>query len=170
MVNRLVAVGLMGMIWSCGKPAAEKAAAPMESSSLFGKLETTATKDEVMVTLELPAGKAEPAFLGALVNAEPSGAGACYLIAEVATGKARLVNDNGSGSQELGDKAAVSNRQCELKAAGTRLERTGGRLEVHFGVAFQKGFAGRKQLYGIAMDGNGAGRGLEPGRAFVVAK
>ena len=104
-----------------------------------------------------------------MASTEPSGANACYVIAEVATGKARLVNDNGSGVQELEGKSAVSNQQCELKAAGTRVERTAERVVVHFGVAFQGKFAGKKQMYAIAMDGNGAGKGLEPGGTFLVS-
>lgn len=170
MKMRMVLLGLMGFVASCGKPAADKVAAPMEASPMFGKLETKAEKGELAVTLERAAGKPEPIFMGILVNTEPSGANACYLIAEVATGKARLVNDNGSGVQELETKSAVSNQQCELKAAGTRVERSGERVVVHFGVGFQAKFAGKKQLYAIAMDGNGAGKGLEPGGTFVVAK
>ncbi len=167
---KLVVLGLLGILGSCGKPAADKAVAPMEVSPLFGNLEMKGDKGELTLTLEQAPGKPEPAFLGILVNSSASGLGGCYVIADVATGKTRLVNDSGSGAQELETKASVANQQCELKAAGTRLERSAGKLEVHFGVAFRKEFAGKKQMYGIAMDGNGAGKGLEPGATFVVAK
>ena len=50
-----------------------------------------------------------------------------------------------------------------------RVERTAERVVVHFGVAFQGKFAGKKQMYAIAMDGNGAGKGLEPGGTFLVS-
>jgi len=169
MVMKVVVVGLIGILGSCGKPAAQKAVAPMEVSPMFGNLEMKGDKGELTLTLEQAPGKPEPAFLGILVNASASGLGACYVIADVATGKMRLVNDSGSGAQELETKASVGNQQCELKAAGTRLERSAGKVQVHFGVAFRKEFAGKKQLYGIAMDGNGAGKGLEPGATFVVA-
>ncbi len=170
MVMKVVVLGLIGLLGSCGKPAAEKAAAPMEVSPMFGNLEMKGDKGELTLTLDQAPGKPEPAFLGILVNSTPSGLGACYVIADVATGKMRLVNDSGSGAQELETKASVGNQQCELKAAGTRLERSAGKLDVHFGVTFRKDFAGKKQLFGIAMDGNGAGKGLEPGGTFVVSK
>lgn len=166
---RMGLMGLIAFLGSCGKPAAEKVAVPMETSPMFGKLQSKAEKGDLTLTLERAAGKPEPIFMGVLVNTEPSGANACYLIAEVATGKARLVNDNGSGVQELEGKSAVSNQQCELKAVGTRVERSAERVVVHFGVAFQGKFAGKKQMYAIAMDGNGAGKGLEPGGTFLVS-
>lgn len=153
---------------SCSRPAAEQVAPPMEASPFFGKMELQATPTNLTVTLRRAPGKPEPAFLGALVNVGANGAGACYLLAEIGTGKARLVNDSGSGSVELGATGRVENQQCAVEASGTRVERGEQETRVQFALRYQPKFKGPKQLFGIAMDANGAGPGLEPLGSFQV--
>jgi hypothetical protein len=156
------------LLLSCGRPAADKVAPPMEASPFFGKMQIEATPNNLTVTLRRAPGKPEPAFLGALVNASANGAGACYLLAEIATGKIRLVNDSGSGSVELAGPGPVENQQCAVEARGTTVERSEQQLRVQFNLRYQPNFKGPKQLFGIGMDANGAGPGLEPLGSFQV--
>ena len=54
---RMGLMGLIAFLGSCGKPAAEKVAVPMETSPMFGKLESKAEKGDLTLTLERAAGK-----------------------------------------------------------------------------------------------------------------
>ena len=60
---RMGLMGLIAFLGSCGKPAAEKVAVPMETSPMFGKLETKAEKAELVVKLVNLQGRSRPATL-----------------------------------------------------------------------------------------------------------
>ena len=77
---------------------------------------------------------------------------------EVAAGVARLVNDNGAGSTAAGADGRVANGQCAVTAG--RVERSKQAVAVQLRLQGKPGFRGAKQVYTIAMDGNGQGAGL----------
>lgn len=155
-------VGLTG----CGKPEAEGVAPPMEASPLFGNVEVEPRKGEMTLRLEWAPGKPEPAFLGILVNDGASGVKACYVLVEVAAGVTRLVNDNGAGSAAAGADGRVQNGQCAVEAG--RVERSKRAVSVRLRMAGRSGFAGPKQVFTIAMDGNGQGTGLVPAGTWSI--
>jgi hypothetical protein len=142
----------------CGKPAAERVAAPMAPSPLFGNVRVESRPGQLRLRLDRAPGKPEPAFLGVLVNDGPSGAKACYVLVEVAAGVVRLVNDTGAGSAAAGPDGRVENGQCVVEAG--RVERTKQAVAVRLGLRGKPGFGGPKPMYTIAMDGNGQGTGL----------
>jgi hypothetical protein len=159
-------MGTLCLLLGCGKPAAEGSAAPMEASPLFGNLRLETGKGELTLRLERAPGKPEPAFVGVLVNDAASGVKACYVLVELAAGVARLVNDSGSGSEAAGPDGRVQNGQCRVEAG--RVARSKRTVAVRLRVSGQPGFVGAKQVFAIAMDGNGQGTGLLPAGTWSV--
>lgn len=153
-------IGAVAFVAGCGNPEAEGVAPPMEASPLFGTVRVEPMKGELVLRLDRAPGKPEPAFLGVLVNDGASGVKACYVLVEVAAGVARLVNDNGAGSAAAGGDGRVANGQCEVKAGPVL--RSKQRVAVRLGLKGKPGFGGAKQIYTIAMDGNGQGTELAP--------
>lgn len=150
----------MVLLTGCGKPEADGPAAPMGPSPLFGRVRVEPGRGELTLRLDRAPGKPEPAFLGVLVNDGPSGTTACYVLVEVAAGVARLVNDSGAGSLAAGSDGRVQNGQCAVEAGP--VERTKTAIAVRLRMAGRQGFLGPKQVFTIAMDGNGQGTGLAP--------
>jgi hypothetical protein len=138
----------------------------MEASPLFGNLRLETGKGELTLRLERAPGKPEPAFVGVLVNDAASGVKACYVLVELAAGVARLVNDSGSGSEAAGPDGRVQNGQCRVEAG--RVARSKRTVAVRLRVSGQPGFVGAKQVFAIAMDGNGQGTGLLPAGTWSV--
>ncbi len=138
----------------------------MEASPLFGTVRVEPGLGEVTLRLDRAPGKPEPAFLGVLVNDGASGANACYVLVEVAAGVARLVNDSGAGSEAAGADGRVENGQCTVQAG--RVERTKSAVAVRLRMTGRRGFTGTKQVFTIAMDGNGQGTGLAPAGAWSI--
>jgi len=145
----------------------------MQRLPLFGTL--TVTPDQAAghtqrfsVRLDKAPGKPEPTYVGLLINARDTGADACYLFANVETGHPRLVNDNGSGAQEINGPGQVANHQCQLKAAGSVIERYDSTIKAHFDLEFKSSFVGPKKLYVIAENLSGKSTGIQLAGDFLV--
>ena len=146
---------------------------PMQRLPLFGTL--TVTPDQsaghtkrFSVRLDRAPGKPEPTYVGLLINARDTGADACYLFANLETGRPRLVNDSGSGAQELTGSGQLANHQCLLKAAGSVVERHDSIIEAHFDLEFKPSFVGPKKLYVIAENLSGKSTGIQLAGDFLV--
>jgi len=161
-IHLVFLLGLAG----CGPPGPEGLAPPMEASPLFGTIRIEPQRGELTLRLDRAPGKPELVFLGVLVNDGASGTKACYVLVEVAAGVARLVNDSGAGSVAAGADGRVENGQCVVEAG--RVERTKTAVAVRLRMAGRPGFAGPKQVFTIAMDGNGQGTGLAPAGTWSI--
>lgn len=133
---------------------------------MFGAIRVEPGQGALTIRLDRAPGKPEPAFLGVLVNDGATGVTACYVLVDVAAGVARLVNDNGEGSVAAGADGKVANTQCEV-AAGP-VEKSKQSVSVRLGMKGRPGFTGTKQVYAIALDGNGQSAGLAPAGTWSI--
>ena len=146
---------------------------PMQRLPLFGTLSVTPDQakghtQRFSVRLEKAPGKPDPTYVGLLINARDTGAEACYVFANIETGRPRLVNDSGSGAQELAGPGQLANGQCQLQASGPIIERHDTTIEAHFTLEFKPSFVGPKKLYVIAENLTGKSTGIQLAGDFLV--
>ena len=96
-----------------------------------------------------------------LVSDRLSGAGACYVRYQPATGL-WLRTDAGDGwlgPAAPATGATLANRQCRVGPASAAVDGSGNRLTVSVGIQFEAEFAGTKRLYMLAEDSAGQNSG-----------
>jgi len=170
---RLWFIPFLALFIGCRPESSFPPPPPMQLLPLFGTI--TVTPDQsaghaqrFSVRLDRAPGKPEPTYLGLLINARDNGADACYLFANLETGRPRLVNDSGSGAQELTGPGRIANQQCQLQAAASVIERRDTTIEAHFNLEFKSSFAGPKKLYVIAENLSGKSTGIQLAGDFLV--
>lgn len=173
MLNRFVLFPLLLLAGCCRPEGGFPPPPPMQRLPLFGNLTVTpdagsASSQTFTVRLDMAPGKAEPSYVGLLINGSDTGAEACYLFANLANGHPRLVNDSGSGATELPGPGDLANRQCEVHADATVVERQPNAILARFAVKFRPTFAGSKKLYVIAEGAGGVSTGIQLAGEFQV--
>jgi hypothetical protein len=111
------------------------------------------------VSLRLPSpqrGGSKVVLVGVLINNRLDGGNACYVYRDLVNNDDRLVADDVSGSTLRGAAPSVANNQCEVLRDGSSATLDASELHWSLHVRFRPAFRGRKEIYLIQQDANGA--------------
>jgi hypothetical protein len=108
-------------------------------------------------------GASDLASAQALVSTSITGVSSCYVWVTPASGAVWLANDNGTwpAGMTLGTAGTMQNSQCAVNAGSSSATLSGNTYTLNLAITFQSGFAGLKDVYGLATSASAVSSGWQ---------